>query len=132
MLYRSFLVYPNPNPDSTTYLNINLVPSQVAILDHPHTPGDHRILIKCRLCLHLKACLRTLYREDRGGCGLPLLTGHREATDHLAMLEITLAQKVMVLPLPVHTMGYLVEGIEGGVRPGCRMMNGRDNEKIIM
>lgn len=89
MLYRSFLVYPSPNPDSTTYLNLD--PSQVAILDRPHIPGDHRILIKCRPCLHLKACLRTLCREDRGGYGLPLLTGHREATDHPAMLEITLA-----------------------------------------
>ena len=90
MPYRSFLVWPNNNPGST-YLNTNLVPSQVAILGRPHTPEDRRILIKSQVCLHLKASLRILYREDRGGCELPQLTGHREATDHLVMSEITLA-----------------------------------------
>lgn len=92
MLHRSSLVWPsNNNPDSTTYLNTNLVPSQVAIPDHPLTLGDHRILIKSQLCHHLKVFRRILCREDRDGCELHRLTGHREATDHLAISEITLA-----------------------------------------
>lgn len=42
MQHRSFLVWRNNNPGSTTYLNTNLAPSRVATPDHLLTPEDHR------------------------------------------------------------------------------------------
>lgn len=91
MLHRSSLVWPNNNPGSTTYLNINLAPSQAAILGHLHTLEDHQILTKFPSCLLPRASNRILCREDKEGYELPRLTGPREATDHPVMSGITLA-----------------------------------------
>lgn len=131
MLHRSFLASPNNNPASTTYPNTSWAPSLGVIPGHPHILEVHRTLTNSRLCLHLRASPRILGREHSDGCELPLLTGHQGVTDRLAMLGIMSLWMVKEFLL-ARTMAALVEGPEGGARQGCRMMSGRDSEKIIM
>lgn len=132
MLHRSFLVWPNNSPGSTTYLNTNSARFQVAILDRPHTPGDHRTSIKYQLCPNLRVSLRILCQEDRDGFELLRLIGHQEATDHLVISGTTLVLKAKASVLPAHTKASLVEGPEGVARLECRTMSGQDSGKTIM
>ena len=130
MLHRSFLASHNNNPASTTYLT-SWAPSLGTIPGHPHILEVRRTLTNSQLCLHLRASPKILDREHRDGCELPRLTGHQGVMDRLAMLGIMSLWRVKEFLL-ARTMAVLVEGPEGGARQGCRMMSGRDSEKIIM
>jgi hypothetical protein len=91
MLHRSSLVLPSSNLDFITYINTNLVLSQVAILGHLLILEGHRTLIRSPSWDPLKPSLKILYPEDRGGCELLQLIEHQEVTDHLVKLGRTLA-----------------------------------------
>ena len=122
---RSFRGWPN---NQRTISDL----SRGAILVRLHTPGGHRISIRSQSCHLLRVFLRILCRVDRGGCALRRLTERREVTNHLVMLGMALAGKVMAWGLPAQMMPYPGGGPEGGVLLGCRMTNGRDSGKIIM